>query len=65
MGFCGGQFQSLCGLAHKVDPSWAQGASHTTAGLVVFAIGLALLLGLDWLLKPAAPAAGDDAVRAA
>jgi exosortase len=52
-------------LAHKVDPSWAQGASHTTAGLVVFAIGLALLLGLDWLLKPAAPAAGDDAVRAA
>ena len=40
-------------LAHKVDPSWAQGASHTTAGLVVFAIGLAMLLGLDWLLKPA------------
>jgi exosortase len=52
-------------LAHKVDPSWAQGASHTTAGLLVFAIGLALLLGLDWLLKPAPPAPEDHAARPA
>ncbi len=39
-------------LAHKVDPSYAEGASHETAGLIVFAIGVSLLLFIDWCLKP-------------
>jgi exosortase len=52
-------------LAYKVDPSYAQGVSHQTAGMIVFAIGLALLLGIDWCLRPdppeSAPAANDAA----
>lgn len=52
-------------LAYKVDPKYAQGVSHTTAGLIVFVIGLALLLGLDWLLKPGPRASGDHAARPA
>ncbi len=39
-------------LAYKVNPAYAQGVSHQTAGMVVFAIGVALTLGLDWCLKP-------------
>jgi exosortase len=42
-------------LAYKVDPSYARGLSHQTAGMIVFGIGLALLLGLDWCLKPDPP----------
>jgi exosortase len=47
-------------LAYRVDPSYAQGLSHETAGMIVFAIGVALMLGLDWCLKPDAPQAADD-----
>lgn len=48
-------------LAYRVDPKYAQGVSHQTAGMIVFAIGVALLLGLDWCLRPDAPeAAADD-----
>ena len=39
-------------LAYKVDPSYAQGVSHQTAGMIVFAIGVVLLLFVDWCLKP-------------
>jgi exosortase len=39
-------------LAYKVDPALARGGSHYAAGLVVFAIGAVILLGLDWCLKP-------------
>ncbi len=42
-------------LAYQVDPKYAQGLSHETAGMVVFGIGLALFLGLDWCLKPDEP----------
>jgi len=50
-------------LAYKVDPSYAQGLSHEAAGMVVFAIGVALLLGLDWCLKPDPPEAAADAPK--
>lgn len=46
-------------LAYKVDPSYAQGVSHETAGMIVFAIGVALLLACDWSLKPDPPAEPD------
>ncbi len=50
-------------LAYKVDPSYAEGASHQTAGMIVFVIGLLLFLVCDWCLKPdsvpAAPAKRD------
>jgi exosortase len=50
-------------LAYKVDPKYAQGLSHETAGLVVFAIGVAMLLALDWCLRPDAPAkSANDAM---
>ena len=39
-------------LAYKVDPAYAQGGSHFAAGMVVFVLGAAMLLGLDWCLKP-------------
>ncbi len=39
-------------LAYKVDTSYATGISHSTAGMVVFGIGLALFLLIDWCLKP-------------
>lgn len=48
-------------LAYKVDPSYAQGVSHQTAGMIVFAIGLVLLVFLDWCLRPDPPAAPGDA----
>lgn len=48
-------------LAYKLDPSYAQGVSHQTAGMIVFGIGMALLLGLDWCLKPDVPAPQADA----
>jgi len=51
-------------LAYKVDPSYAQGVSHQTAGMIVFGIGMGLLLGLDWCLRPDAPAASAPAARA-
>jgi exosortase len=47
-------------LAYKVDPDYAQGVSHETAGMIVFAIGVALMLGVDWSLKPD-PRETDDA----
>lgn len=46
-------------LAYKIDPSYARGMSHQTAGMIVFAIGVALMLGLDWCLKPDAPETDD------
>jgi exosortase len=45
-------------LAYRVDPSYAEGVSHTTAGMLVFGIGLVLLLLVDWCLKPDAPPDG-------
>jgi len=39
-------------LAYKVDPSYATGVSHQTAGIIVFAIGLGLFLLVDWCLRP-------------
>jgi exosortase len=39
-------------LAYKIDPKYAQGVSHQTAGMIVFAIGVVLMLFLDWCLKP-------------
>jgi exosortase len=39
-------------LAYKVDPSYAQGVSHETTGMIVFGIGLLLFLVVDWCLKP-------------
>lgn len=48
-------------LAYKVDPAYAQGVSHQTAGMIVFGIGVALLLAVDWCLKPDAPSAEPDA----
>lgn len=51
-------------LAYQVDPSYAQGLSHQMAGMMVFAIGVALLLGLDWCLKPDAPYTETDDARA-
>ena len=48
-------------LAYKVDPSYAQGVSHQTAGVLVFAIGVLLLLGLDWCLRPDEPLTEPDA----
>ena len=39
-------------LAYKVDPGYATGVSHSTAGMIVFGIGLALFLLVDWCLKP-------------
>jgi len=42
-------------LAHKVDPSYAEGVSHETTGMIVFATGLVLLLLLDACLRPDAP----------
>jgi exosortase len=49
-------------LAYKVDPKYATGLSHETAGMIVFAIGVVMLLFLDWCLRPDAPeAAADDA----
>jgi len=50
-------------LAYKVDPKYAQGLSHETAGMIVFAIGVALLLGLDWCLKPDAPEPAADEAK--
>ncbi len=50
-------------LAYKVDPAYAQGTSHATAGMIVFAIGVALLLAVDWCLKPDPPVT-DDGARA-
>lgn len=44
-------------LAYKVDPSYAQGTSHTLTGMIVFFTGLALFLLVDWCLRPDAPAA--------
>jgi hypothetical protein len=45
-----------------VDPKYATGLSHETAGMIVFAIGVVMLLFLDWCLRPDAPeAAADDA----
>lgn len=52
-------------LAYQVDPSYAQGLSHQAAGMMVFAIGVALLLGLDWCLKPDAPDTETDDATAA
>lgn len=52
-------------LAYQVDPSYAQGISHQAAGMVVFAIGVALLLGLDWCLKPDAGGTESDDAGAA
>lgn len=49
-------------LAYKVDPSYAQGVSHQTAGMIVFVIGVVLLLGLDWCLRPDEPLAEADVV---
>jgi exosortase len=42
-------------LAYKVDPKYAQGVSHETTGMIVFAIGLALFLVVDWCLRPDPP----------
>jgi exosortase len=42
-------------LAYKVDPDYARGVSHETAGMIVFAIGVALMLAVDWCLKPDPP----------
>ncbi len=39
-------------LAYKLDPSYAQGVTHEVAGMVVFAIGLAAFLLIDWALRP-------------
>jgi exosortase len=50
-------------LAYKVDPAYAQGVSHEAAGMIVFVIGVALLLAVDWCLKPDPPET-DDAERA-
>jgi exosortase len=52
-------------LAYKVNPSYAQGMSHQTAGMVVFAIGVVLLLAVDWCLKPDAAEPETDDARAA
>jgi exosortase len=49
-------------LAYKVDPSYAEGVSHQTAGMIVFAIGVVLMLLVDWCLKPDAPESVDDDV---
>ena len=42
-------------LAYKVDPAYAEGASHFTGGMLVFGIGVALFLVVDWCLRPDAP----------
>ncbi len=42
-------------LAYKVDPDYAHGVSHEAAGMIVFAIGVALMLAVDWCLKPDPP----------
>jgi exosortase len=47
-------------LAYKVDPSYATGVSHQTAGLVVFAIGLGLFLLVDWCVRPDEVRVRDD-----
>jgi len=39
-------------LAYRLDPGYAEGVSHDVASLVVFAIGLATFLLLDWALRP-------------
>ena len=48
-------------LAYKVDPSYATGVSHQTAGMIVFGIGLALFLLVDWCLRPEPAATNVDA----
>lgn len=47
-------------LAYKVDTAYAEGLSHQTAGMIVFAIGLGLLLVVDWCLKPDPPGPADE-----
>jgi exosortase len=47
-------------LAYEVDPSYATGVSHQTAGMIVFAIGLALFLMVDWCLRPDEPPLRDE-----
>ena len=47
-------------LAYKVDPEYATGVSHQTAGMIVFGIGLALFLLLDWCLRPDGEPAADE-----
>lgn len=52
-------------LAYRVDPSYAQGLSHETTGMIVFGTGLVLLLLLDWCLRPdAKPASAAPAAAA-
>jgi len=46
-------------LAYKVNPDYAQGVSHETAGMIVFAIGVAMMLCVDWCLKPDPPQDGE------
>lgn len=47
-------------LAYQVDPKYAEGTSHTVAGMVVFVTGLALFLLVDWSLRPDAPETAED-----
>ena len=47
-------------LAYKVDPSYATGLSHQTAGMIVFGIGLGLFLLVDWCVRPDEVATRDD-----
>lgn len=42
-------------LAYKVDPDYARGLTHSTTGMITFAIGLLLFLAVDWCLKPDEP----------
>ncbi len=47
-------------LAYRVDPSYAEGVSHSTAGMIVFALGLGMLLFVDWSLQPDPPYEDED-----
>lgn len=50
-------------LAYRVDPAYATGVSHQTAGMIVFGIGLGLFLLVDWCLRPDAPRPAQDAAN--